>query len=167
MIMPIILRLFATSILSCVFAATGFAQVTSPAIELVPYTNDSLGFSIDLPCSPRLEMPTIRGSKPVLICDMTDPIIVISSERKSFPTDAELEAYMKKQVQTGDIPYEMTREEVDGHRAIKVRLQASAQDLEMWVVVAGEEQLLLFSFVSPTGKNAANTPAMVASIKIK
>ncbi|HEY0977504.1 MAG TPA: hypothetical protein VGE21_08550 [Flavobacteriales bacterium] len=165
--MYITLRLFATSILPCVFAATSVAQVTSPATELAPYTNDSLGFSIDLPCSPRWETPTIRGSKPVLICDTTDPIVVISSERKNLPTDAELEAYMKKQVQTGDIPYEMTREEVDGHRAVKVRLLASAQELEMWVVVAGDEQLLLFSFVSRTGKTAANTPAMVASIKIK
>jgi hypothetical protein len=165
--MRITRRLSFTSILLFLFITTGFAQVTSPATGLIAYTNDSLGFSINLPCSPVWQKSSIPGSKPVLICATMDPIVVISSERKSFPTDAELEAYMKKQVQTGDIPYEMTREKVDGHRAVRVRLSASAQDLEMWVVVAGDEQLLLFSFVSPTGKNAAMTPAMVASIKIK
>lgn len=165
--MRITLRLFATSLLPCLFSATSFAQVTSPATEPVAYTNDSLGFSIDLPCSPVWEKPSIRGSKPVLVCATTDPIVVISSEQKSFPTDDELDAYIKKQVHTGDIPYEMTREKIDGHRAVRVRLSASAQDVEMWVVVAGEGQLLMFSFVSPTGKNAAATPAMVASIKIK
>ena len=148
-------------------AGTSAAQINSPIVELIEYTNDSLGFKIDLPCDPEWQTPSIPGSRAVLVCATTNPIVIINSERRSIKSNKELDEYVKKQVQVGDMPFELTREKIDGHRARRVRLTANGQTVELWVVVADPDRLHLFSFVQPADQPTSAVPGIVASIKLK
>ena len=148
-------------------AGTSVAQINSPIVELITYTNDSLGFKIDLPCDPEWQTPSIPGSRAVLVCATTNPIVIINSERRSIKSNKELDECVKKQVQVGDMPFELTREKIDGHRARRVRLTANGQTVELWVVVADPGRLHLFSFVQPADQLTSAVPGIVASIKLK
>ena len=62
--------------------------------------------------------------------------VIINSEPKRISWKKAFDAYVRKQVQVGDIPYAMTRQKLDGHKARLVRLSANGQDVELWVVAA-------------------------------
>jgi len=94
---------------------TGVAQGKVQVIEFIEYTNDSLGFKIDLPYDPEWQKPTIPGSTAVLVCATTNPIAFISSERKRISGKKAFDAYVRKQVQAGDMPYAITRQKLNGH----------------------------------------------------
>ena len=149
------------------FVGSSAAQESPPAIELTEYTNDSLGFKIDLPCDPQWQKPTIPGSRAVLVCATTTPMVIINSELKSIDGNKAFDAYVRKQVQVGDMPYELTREKLDGHKARRVRLSANDQDVELWVVATKTDRLLMFSFVQPSGHLVNAIPSIVASIRLK
>lgn len=149
------------------FAGASAGQESPPDIELIEYTNDSLGFKIDLPCDPEWQKPTIPGSKAVLVCAATTPMVIINSERKSIDGNKAFDEYVRKQVQVGDMPYELTREKLGGHKARRVRLSANGQDVELWVVAAKAHQLLMFSFIQQAGQSVNAVPAIVASIRFK
>jgi len=65
------------------------------------------------------------------------------------------------------MPYAMTRQKLDGHKARRVRLSASGQDVEGWVVAAKADRLHLFSFVQPAGQAVNAVPGIVASSTMK
>ena len=65
------------------------------------------------------------------------------------------------------MPYAMTRQKLDGHKARRVRLSASGQDVEGWVVAAKADRLHLFSFVQTAGQPANAVPDIGASITLK
>jgi len=96
-------------------AATSAAQSRAQVIELTEYTNDSLGFKIDLPCDPQWQKPTIPGSTAVLVCATTNPIVFINSDHKRISGKKAFDADVRKQVQVDDMPYAMTRQKLDGH----------------------------------------------------
>lgn len=150
-----------------VLVGTSMAQYSSQTIELIEYTNDSLGFNIDLPCDPEWQKPSIPGSKAVLVCATSNPIVIIHMEQKSIKGDKALDNYVKKQVQVGDMTYEFTRHKLDGHKARRVRLSANDQDVELWVVAVGSDRLHTFTFVQPSGQAASALPGIVASIRLK
>jgi hypothetical protein len=143
------------------------AQDNLPAVELIEYTNDSLGFKIDLPCDPQWQKPTTPGSKAVLVCATTTPMVIINSERRSIDGNKAFDEYVRKQVQVGDMLYKLTREKLDGHKARRVRLSANGQDVELWVVSAKTDRLHMFSFVQPSGQLVSAVPSIVASIRLK
>ncbi|MBK9275836.1 MAG: hypothetical protein IPM49_15045 [Flavobacteriales bacterium] len=160
-------RAYLLSSVLLAFAGSSAAQQSSPAIELIEYTNDSLGFKIDLPCDPQWQKPSIPGSKAVLVCAATTPMVIINSERRSFDENKAFDEYVRKQVQVGAMPYELTREKLDGHKARRVRLSANGQDVELWVVATKTDRLHMFSFVQPSGQLASAIPSIVASIRLK
>jgi len=51
----------------------------------------------------------------VLECATTNTIAFISSERKRISGKKAFDEYVRKQVQVGEMPYEMTRQKLDGH----------------------------------------------------
>lgn len=150
-----------------VLIAKSLAQDGVHTIELIEYTNDSLGFKIDLPCDPQWQEPTIPGSKAVLVCATTNPMVIINSEQKTIKGNKAFDEYVKKQVQMGDMPYELTRQKLDGHKARRVRLSANGQQVELWVVMAGADRLHMFSFVQPAGEPVTAVPSIVASIRLR
>jgi|GEM_PF-3265252 len=162
---PIKAYLLASVLLA--LAATSAAQSSAQVIELIEYTNDSLGFKIDLPCDPQWQKPTIPGSKAMLVCATTNPIVIISSEPKRISGKKAFDAYVRKQVQVGDMPYAMTRQKLTSHQAPRVSLSANGQSVEGWVVAAKADRLHTFSFVQPAGQAVNAVPGIVASIKLK
>ncbi|MBK7483694.1 MAG: hypothetical protein IPI72_13365 [Flavobacteriales bacterium] len=149
------------------FAGTSVAQDTSQVVELIEYTNDSLGFKIDLPCDPEWQRPNTPGSKVVLVCSTANPFVIINSERKSFDGNKALDEYVRNQVQVGDVPYEMTRQKLDGHKARRVRVSANGKEVEIWVVVANSDRMHMFSFVQSSVQTTSAIPSIVASIRLK
>jgi len=133
-------------------AGTGTAQSRAQVIELTEYTNDSLGFKIDLPCDPQWQKPTVSGSTAVLVCATTNPIVFINSDHKRISGKKAFEEYVRKQVQVGDIPDAMTRQKLDGHKARRLGFSADGQDVEGWVVAAKGDRPHTFSFVQRAGK---------------
>lgn len=136
-------------------------------VELIEYTNDSLGFRIDLPCTPEWQKPNIPRSEAVLVCETTIPIVIINSQFRTIKGSKALDDYIRKQVQVGDMPYELTGRKIDGHKARRVQLSANGQDVELWVVQAKADQLLMFSFVQPTGQNSSVVSEIIDSIRLK
>lgn len=160
-------KIICATYVSLCLALVGSAQSDKAPLGLISYSNDSLGFTIDLPCVPEWQKPTIPGSVAVLVCATTTPIVVMHSEHKQMDGNEEFDAYVKKQVQAGDMPYEVTRQKLDGHKARRVRLSANGQDVELWIVAARNDQLLMFSFVQPSGLVDAVVPRIVESIRLK
>lgn len=170
MYIPHMNRTISTSIIGLfLLALTGHCsgQGDAGSVELIEYTNDSLGIKIDLPCDPEWHNPAIPGSRAVLVCAATTPMVIINSELKSIDGNKAFDSYVRKQVQVGDMPYELTREKLDGHKARRVRLSANGQDVELWVVQAKTDQLLMFSFVQPTGQNSSVVSKIIDSIRLK
>ena len=93
--------------------------------------------------------------------------VIINSEPKRISWKKAFDAYVRKQVQVGDIPYAMTRQKLDGHKARLVRLSANGQDVELWVVAAKADRPHTFSLVQPAGQPVNAVPGIVASITLK
>jgi len=129
-------------------AGTSTAQSSSPFTELIQW-----------------QKPTIPDSSAVLVCASTN--LIINNEQKRIGGKKASDAYVTKQVQVDDMPYAMTRQKLDGHKARRVRLSANGQDVERWVVAAKADRLHLFSFVQPAGQAVNAVPGIVASIKLK
>ena len=91
----------------------------------------------------------------------------INSDHKRISGKKAFDEYVRKQVQVDDMPYAMTRQKLDGHRARRVSLSANGQDVELWVVAAKADRPHLFSFVQPSGQPVHAVPVIVASITLK
>jgi len=102
-----------------------------------------------------------------LVCATTNPIVFINSDHKHISGKKAVDAYVRKQVQIGEMPYEMTRQKLDGHQARRVRLSANGQDVELWVVAAKADRPHTFSLVQPAGQPVNAVPGIVASITLK
>ncbi|MCI1754282.1 MAG: hypothetical protein LKM36_15885 [Flavobacteriales bacterium] len=142
------------------------AQNATPSAQLISYSNDSLGFSIDLPCVPILEPPTIPGSKPILACTNSIPMVMINSEKTTIQSDKELDAYLKKQIQVEGAPVEIKRMRIDGHRARRVSLSANGQKMELMLVVHGD-RVDMFALIQPADQSDPIDPKIFRSIKLK
>ena len=93
--------------------------------------------------------------------------MIINSERKHISGKKAVDAYVRKQVQIGEMPYEMTRQKLDGHKARRVSLSENGQDVEGWAVAEKADRLHTFSFVQPSGQAVNAVPGIAASIKLK
>jgi len=65
------------------------------------------------------------------------------------------------------MPYAMTRQKLDGHKARRVSLSANGQGVEGRIAAAKADRLHLFSFVQSSGQAVNAVPGIVASIRLE
>ncbi len=95
------------------WVCTAHGQQAAP---LVPYVNDTLGFSIHLPCTPVAVPRDVGRGGAMLGCKGNDPVIAISVEERTPVRDRDLDDVVRKEFQV-DGPVTIERVRVHGRKA--------------------------------------------------
>lgn len=135
-----------------IFPFMGLAQNTAD-VALNRYTNASLGFNIDLPCTPE---QSASDSAIMLTCERTPYSIMISSSAKRVKDDLEFDGLVSSLMLA-----ENERMSIQGHMARRMHITEGGRQ---WVIlfVAMDDRVLLFSFGSST--DAPLDPRILSSL---
>ena len=120
------------------------AQASPDPVLLVRYTNDSLGFSMDLPCVPTLQPPDVIDGSRSLVCTDSTVTVVILPVRETINNDREFNAFLKTNRFKNDSFFStrVERTELDGHRARHVIKSSAIMQVDL-LIVADRDLVLI------------------------
>ena len=145
-----------TLLLLLLAAASVLGQSAGQEPRLVHYVNDTLGFTMDLPCHP-VAVPKAVGRGGAMVgCKGADPIIAISVEEREGLRDDEMEAVIRKEFQV-DEPVMIERVRVSGHKARLVSFETEAFRSRSLVLVHHERMYLVMLMQRTSSTTALDT----------
>lgn len=133
-------------------------------VDLQPYKNDTLGFSINLPEEPVWIPKDEKGAGGMFLCQQSNPMVVISIKRSPGERPQNIDDYIKQGFQVGDVPLKIKKTKCNGYKARKVSFTSNRINT-LCLLVSRESSIYTFMLLQSIGSEAPLNPEILDSIK--